>query len=131
MNSGDKIMAGIGGYVEAVFKVQMGCVVLPICKCTLGEKRGAIMESFDSIKNKGISGRGGGDLGFEGGIDGIDKKVVWEKSDISIIRRCIRIQKAREGIGRPHGSARGMDKVRSKSWRNIIQHACRQDNFCS
>ena len=54
MDHGDKIMAGIGGYVKAIFKVQVGCVILPICHCRMGKERRTIVYTLDCIENKGI-----------------------------------------------------------------------------
>ena len=64
-----------------------------------------------SSNNKGISQRRRCYFVNKGSINSGNKKVIWEKGNISIVRREIRIWKVRQCIGRTHSHARDMDKV--------------------
>ena len=61
--------------------------------------------------DKGISQRRRHYFVNKGSIDNRNKKVIWEKGNIGIVRREIRIWKVRQRIGRTHSRARDMDKV--------------------
>ena len=47
-------------------------------------------------------------------INSMNKKIVWEKGNISIIRRKVRVGKMRQHIGGAHGRARDVDKLKIK-----------------
>ena len=105
-----KVMLGIRGNIEMMFEIEVGAVIVPIHKGRMGKERGASMEFANSIKDKGVGGGRSGDFVDQSSVYSTDEEVVWQKSDIDIIRGCVRVGKAGEGISGSHSSARGVDE---------------------
>ena len=57
VDSSDKVMMGSRRYIEVVFKIQVGCIIPPICNGRMREERGAIVEVLQCVKDKGIGCR--------------------------------------------------------------------------
>lgn len=87
-----------------VLKVEVGCHVVPVHNCRVRKKGGAIMEAIESVEDKGVSNSQGGNFVSEGCVDSTNEKVIQEKGNIGVIKRCIRVREVGKGISWSHGS---------------------------
>ena len=111
MNGGNKVPSCRSQYIETIFVIKCGTIKVPVGQRRSGKQQGSLRKILKGGNNKGVCYRRRCDFLNESGINGRNKKIVWKKSYVCIVRRKIRIGKMRQHIGRTHGCAGDMDEV--------------------
>ena len=66
------------------------------------------------VKNQGIRSGRRSDLVHQSNVNSTNEKVIREKSNISIIRRSVRVRKVRKGISGAHGRTWNVNEMKIK-----------------
>ena len=92
VHRGDKIVLGIGRYVEMVLEVQQGIREMPIGERGARKKGGTTREILKSRNNQWIGQQGRGYFIDKSSINGTNKQVIRENGNINIVRRSVMIR---------------------------------------
>ena len=91
MNRRNKVMSCHSGYVKAILKIKLRTIEVPIQQRGMREQQGSLRKILKSSNNKGVSHRRRLYFVNKGSVNGRNKEVIGKKSNISIIRREIRV----------------------------------------
>ena len=93
MNGGNKVSSHRSRYIEMIFVIKCGTIEVPVGQRRVGKQWGSLRKILKGSDNKGVCYRRRHYLLNESSINGRNKKIVWKKSYICVVRRKIKIGK--------------------------------------
>ena len=87
VNRGNEVLAGIRRNIKVVFEIKFRIRKVPVIKGRMRKQRRTVGKILKGRNNQWVQNRGRINFVNEGGVNDTNKKIIWEKSNISIIRR--------------------------------------------
>ena len=93
MNRGNKVSPHRSRYIETIFVIKSGTIEVPVGQRRVGKQQGSLRKILKGGNNKRVCYRRRSYFLDKSSINGRNKKIIWKKSYVHVVKRKIRIGK--------------------------------------